>query len=267
MTSTSQALLQSFIEGPLLVGDLPEADAFHHGDLSLPDSITELNLNQKLGHLCEDAFAALLESSPPFDLVAQNLQVQTDVHTTIGELDFLLRDLSNGQLIHLELATKFYLAVETEDGLTLPGPDARDNYFKKLQHLRDHQLRLTQKHRNTLPLHYRREPIVTRQLIYGCLFDHIHAATLAKPEFMNLHCRRGRWLTIDECINHFPEDTHFQIIPKPLWPVPLQLIQDIPLETLKPDRTINRCIMLRINQETVPYFVTPSNWPPPNSLS
>ena len=267
MTSISQPLLQSFIEGPLLVGDLPEADAFHHGVLSLPDSINELKLDQKLGHLCEDAFAALLESSHLFDLLARNLQLQTDIHTTIGELDFLLRDLSKGQLIHLELATKFYLAIETEDGLALPGPDARDNYFKKLQHLRDHQLRLTQTHRNTLPEPYRREPIMTRQLIYGCLFDHIHAATVAKPEFINPHCRRGRWLTIDECVTHFPEDTHFQIIPKALWPVPLQLIQDIPLETLKPDRTINRCIMLRVNEETIPYFLTPPNWPIASSSS
>ena len=261
MTSPIQALLQSFIEGPHLIGDLPEANAFHYGDLSLPDSITELNSNQKLGHLCEDAFAVLVESSPQYELLTQNLQVQTDTHTTVGELDFLLRDLGNGQLIHLELATKFYLAVETENGLALPGPDARDNYFNKLQHLRNHQLKLTQKHRDALPEPYRNESILNRQLIYGCLFDHIHAAAPANPEFINPHCRRGCWLGIDECNEHFPQGTHFQIIPKPLWPVPPQLIQDIPLETWEPETSIDRCIMVRVKDDPILYFITPANYP------
>ena len=57
MTTASQALLQSFIEGPLLVADLPEAATFPFNELSLPDYDSSLNPDQKLGHLCEDAIA------------------------------------------------------------------------------------------------------------------------------------------------------------------------------------------------------------------
>jgi hypothetical protein len=261
MTSPTQPLLQSLVQGPLLIGDLPEAARFPHHELALPTRNTPLKLQQKLGHLYEDALAILLEASPGFDLLARNLQIQSNAQTTVGELDFLVRDLGNNQLIHLELATKFYLAVETPAGLTLPGPDVRDNYFRKLQRLRCHQLPLAQNHRNALPEVYRHQPIVARHLIYGCLFDPIGSPKLASPDFIHPHCRRGRWLTTDECADHFTPANDLQIIPKALWPVPLPLIEDIPLESWSPHTPIERCLMLRANDDPTPYFVTPSNYP------
>ena len=261
MSSSTQPLLQSLVQGPLLIGDLPEATCFPYQDLEIPAKISQLNLQQKLGHLYEDALALLLEATPRFDLLARNLQLHSETQTTLGELDFLLCDLDRDQLIHLELATKFYLAVETPTGLALPGPDARDNYFRKLQRLRSHQLPLTEKHRNTLPEPYRQQPIGVQQLVYGCLFDHIDATKLAAPEFIHPHCRRGRWLSVDECNRHFPPATHLKIIPKALWPVPLDLIPDIPLEPWSPTSTLDRCLMLRVDNDHTPFFVTPSKYP------
>ncbi len=297
MTSTEHALLHSLVHGPLLVGDLPEAATFPHQSLSVPASIDALNLQQKLGHLCESALAVLLEASPAYDLLARNLQIRSDgialapahspTQTTVGELDFLLRDLSDGQLIHLELASKFYLAVPsgTEKGqgreFALPGPDARDNYFRKIRRLREHQLILTRKHREALPEPYRDEKIVARQLIYGCLFDPVdfpatgpgpsmssedstpREPALACPEFLNVHCRRGRWLSIDDCPRHFPPGTEYRIIPKELWPVPLGFLDAMPLERWTPQSPADhdRCVMLRVNGEINPYFVAPSGYP------
>jgi hypothetical protein len=261
MNSTEHALFESLVRGPLLVGDLPEAARFSHLDLIIPESTAPLNLDQKLGHLYEDALAVLLEASPRFDLLAKSLQIRTDVHTTVGELDFLVRDGRSGPLIHLELATKFYLAVEGESGLLLPGPDARDNYFKKLQRLREHQLTLAKNYREDLPERYRDEEIVTRQLIYGCLFDHVHAHAPAAPDFIHPDCRRGRWLSVDECAAYFPAGTRFQIIPKSLWPVPLDLLDGISLEAWTPQAQVDRCVMLRVNDDPNPCFVAPSGYP------
>lgn len=283
MTSTERALFQSLVHGPLLVGDLPEAVTFPYHQLAVPTGLEAdrpgLNLNQKLGHLYESALAVLLEASPRYDLIAQNLQLQKDAHTTVGELDFLLRDLSDGRLVHLELATKFYLAVRTEAGLKLPGPDARDNYFRKIQRLREHQLVLADKHRDVLAEAYRDEPIVVRQLIYGCLFERIsmhepggHApATSAERdggvspqrllEYLNPDCRRGRWLSVDQCRDYFSADTELRVIPKTLWPVPLDFLDGIPLERWAPPAQIDRCVMLRVNDETAPYFVAPAGYP------
>ncbi|MEJ6580515.1 MAG: DUF1853 family protein [Akkermansiaceae bacterium] len=256
-------LLHSLINAPLLVGNLPEASTFPRHHLTLPDTTPDLNLHQKLGHLYEDALGLLLTNSPRYDLLAQNLQIQTDIHTTVGELDFLLRDLTSGQLIHLELATKFYLAVETDTGLTLPGPDARDNYFRKLTRLRTHQLQLPRLSQSHLPPEFRHQAIVTQQLIYGCLFDHIESTAPATPESLNPNCRRGKWLTIDHLLRHFPPDTTFQIIPKPLWPVPFELLQNIPLEPWSATPSIDRCLMLKADDHHSPYFITPPNYPAP----
>lgn len=284
MTSIEHALFRSLVEGPLLVGDLPEAATFPYRALSIPATIASdngLNLQQKLGHLYESALAVVLEASPRFDVLAGNLQIQKDAHTTVGELDFLLRDLSNdGQLIHLELATKFYLAVPAGEGegngLALPGPDARDNYFRKIERLREHQLVLAHKHRADLPAEYRDQNIVARQLIYGCLFDPIPVDDHVRPrvppvpldgppmaslEFLNPHCRRGRWLTIDQCSEHFPSGTEFHIIPKTLWPVPLKFLEGFPLERWTPHTPVDRCVMLRVDDDAVPYFVAPSGYP------
>lgn len=260
MTAPTQPLLLSLVQGPLLIGDLPEAISFPRHLLQLPAKATPLNTRQKLGHLYEDTLALLLEASPRFDLLARNLQLHTGDQITLGELDFLLRDLETDQLIHLELATKFYLAVDAPTGLALPGPDARDNYFRKLQRLRSHQLLITQKHHRALPPIYQDQTIVARQLIYGCLFDHIHASQPAAPEFALPHCRRGRWLLINECHDYFAPDTQLQIIPKALWPVPLSLLKDIPLKPWSPETPIERCQMLRVNDDPSPYFVTPPNY-------
>lgn len=260
----SSAIYQSLIEGPLLVGDLPEAASFDRDTLGLPDDLIlpAINLKQKLGHLYEDALANMLRASPRYDLLASNLQIQKDAHTTIGELDFLLRDLESGKRIHLELATKFYLAVQTEDGLTLPGPDARDSYFKKLDRLRAHQLRILAEHEEHLPEVYREsKPTVTQQLLYGCFFDHIDTTQPAEPEFSHPQGRRGRWLTIDEIPNHFPRGTKFQIIPKALWPVPLKNLEKISLENWSPEASLERCLMLRIDREALPHFIAPTGYP------
>ncbi len=256
-----QPILQSLISSPLLLGDLPEAPVFDQTTLSLPSFETPLNLDQKLGHLYEDALAILLEASPFYDLVTKSLQLHESGKTTLGELDFLLRDLHNGQLIHLELATKFYLAVETPEGLTLPGPDARDNFFKKLHRLRTHQLILPEKHCHALPEEFREESITTRHLIHGCLFDHIQSTTPATPDFINSLRRQGLWLTITELPRYFPTATRLEIIPKHLWPVPLPLLENLPLESWTPPDSLDRCIMLKIEGEEIPYFVAPADYP------
>jgi len=108
----ANALVQSLLVSPLLVGDLPNATRFDRALLGSPDFVSELDFDQKLGHLYEDALASLLVSSPGVELVEKNLQLQQNKHSTVGELDFLIR-MPDGLLVHLELATKFYLGLLT----------------------------------------------------------------------------------------------------------------------------------------------------------
>ena len=261
MPTHSQALIQSLIHAPLLVTDLPEARSFDRHSLQLPSPPPDLDPHQKLGHLYEDALTAVLEASPAHELLAHSLQLHDPDQKTRGELDFLLRDLTSGRLIHLELATKFYLALESPDGLLLPGPDARDNYFRKIHRLRTHQLTLTKRYTHLLPQSYRGEPVTPEQLIYGCIFDHVQAGNPATADFIAPTCRRGRWLKLEEVNAHFPPGTKLEHIPKTLWPVPLEFLENFPLEPWQPPATIDRCTMLRVENSPLPHFVTPSGYP------
>ena len=259
--ATTEALLTSILGGPLLIGDLPESKSFCRSVLNWPKVLPDLNLRQKLGHLFEDALASLLVASHKVELLEQNLQLRDEDRTTVGEMDFLIREHSNNALVHLELATKFYLAVETPSGITLPGPDARDNYFRKIARMRDHQLRLPVKFGSCLPQEYKNTPVETQQMVFGCLFDHIDAPETFTPEFVLENCRRGKWLHQLDCDRYFSPSSDFEIIPKALWPVPFEFLEDIELEPWNNGKPIDRCLMVRANKESTPYFIAPAGYP------
>ena len=264
----SEALFQSLIEQPPLIGDLPEATSFPCKSLVFPGEPCALNLQQKLGHLYEDALAVLLESTPRYDVLAKGLPIRQDAGHTLGELDYLLRDLVSERTIHLELAVKFYLAVETESGLRLPGPDARDHYFRKLEKMRSHQLVLldkVDKFRDLLPEPFREQEIDVQQLVHGCIFNHVQATAPVQAEFLNPNGRRGKWLHVGECAEYFGENKLLKIIPKPLWPAPMKIIAGLELEKWKPDEKMDRCVMVlqgaEEGAEHCPYFIAPNGYP------
>ncbi len=257
----SKALFRSLTEAPRLIDDLPEARAFDSLSLIAPEAPDPLNLQQKLGHLYEDALAVMLDATPRYDALASGIQIQQAAGRTLGELDFLVKDRRTDQLIHLELAVKFYLAVETECDPLLPGPDTRDNYYRKLQKMRTHQLLLTKKYRDRLPDAYNNQEIVPQHLVHGCIFNHVNARKPAEAEFLNPHGRRGKWLHAEDCADYFGKYPSLEIIPKPLWPVPLEILEGMELETWKVEETIVRCVMVRAGAERVPYFIAPNGYP------
>jgi hypothetical protein len=261
----SQALFQSLIEGPPLLEDLPEGTAFPCHSLVPPKKARALNLQQKLGHLYEDALAVMLESTPRYDPLAQGIQIRQEAGRTLGELDFLVQDLVSDRLIHLELAVKFYLAVETEHGVLLPGPDARDHYFRKLEKMRSHQLVLVEKFQDLLPEEFRQEKIVVQQLVHGCIFNHVNASRPVEAEFLNPKGRRGKWLHAEQCAEYFGKNALLEIIPKPLWPAPLEILERVDLEKWKSEKKMDRCVMVRAitGKETgdLPYFIAPNGYP------
>jgi len=241
--------------------DLPEASAFPSNSLIAPERVESLNLQQKLGHLYEDALAELLAATPRYNLLARSLQICRDSGETLGELDFLVRDLGSGQLIHLEQAVKFYLAVETTTGILLPGPDSRDNYFRKLKRMRSHQLRLTGNFAESLPAAFQKETIAVRHLVQGCVFDHVKASRPVAAESLNPLGRRGKWLHAKDCPEYFGQGTRLEIIPKPLWPVPLEILEGVALDQWEPNSNPDRCVMVRVSTGTLPYFIAPNGYP------
>ncbi|MEN8862214.1 MAG: DUF1853 family protein [Lentimonas sp.] len=261
-----KALLESLRSAPLLIGDLPEAPCFDRSLVAGPPLNAELNFNQKLGHLYEDALEALLDASDQVELLASSLQVFDPDGRTLGELDFLLHETAGGQRIHLELAVKFYLAVERDGEWQFPGPDPRDNWQRKLERMRSHQFVLSQTPAAKMLLRERFgiESFAVRQLIYGCLFYPMSSEARPLPEAVAADCRIGRWLYVSEWENYFPDVEFVLIVPKPMWPVEIGETLKTHLETISIDElkalAQERCtLFVRLNSKE-PIFLVPDDW-------
>jgi len=266
----TQALLESLRSAPLLVDDLPEAVCFDRSKFfsavkvepTLP--VPELNFSQKLGHLYEDALAHVLSSASDLDLLGQSVQIFDDNKITIGELDFILKDLVHKEFVHLEIAVKFYL-IDYENGKpNYPGPDPRDNWLNKLARMREHQLQLVKLDytKRCLLEKYGVDEVVTKHLIYGKLFDHYKADQKPCPPSMRADCQREVWMYLREWEAEF-EVNHVKVVPKCLWPVSVEnLIENLDVVTREEfvEEATQRCTMIWDERSQATQFVTPNTW-------
>jgi hypothetical protein len=104
----------------------------------------ELPTNLRLGHLAERVVSHLIKTSNNYKLLFENIQL-TENNTTIGELDFILQNTYNKQVIHLELAYKFYLydpRISSNQIENWIGPNRNDSLVKKLKKLHQKQFPL-----------------------------------------------------------------------------------------------------------------------------
>ncbi|MGJ8652070.1 MAG: DUF1853 family protein [Opitutaceae bacterium] len=266
MQTIQQLIRQSLLADPLLVGDLHEAAALDRSLLGRVEPEVTLNFNQKLGHLYEDALEQLLDASDSLECLASHMQIIDDSGVTLGELDFVLYDKLTEAHIHLELAVKFYLAVETSNGWEFPGPDPRDNWQRKLDRMRSHQLVLSQypESRRLLKERFQVGHVEARQLIYGCIFLPMSCEAVPLPDSISESARKGRWLYISEWDEFFPEVKEVLLVPKVLWPAELcekvrSSLELIDVSQLKAE-SAGRCTMFVLQGAPEPLFLVPDDW-------
>ncbi|MGJ8637897.1 MAG: DUF1853 family protein [Opitutaceae bacterium] len=259
-------LLNSLCNAPLLVDDLPLVGVFERSLFGCPDATVELNFDQKLGHLYEDALALLLDSSGSINLLARNLQVVNQDGRTLGELDYLLEDRLLQRTIHLELAVKFYLAIEVDGEWRFPGPDPRDNWARKLERMCTHQFRLCEspEARSLLKKSFGVDAVVVQQLIYGRLFYPINSESRPLPNAIASTCRRGLWLYQHEWDRYFSDVEFVYLIPKPLWAVELtpcvvSQLELVTVDVLQRAASV-RCTLFCLDRSTGPIFLVPDDW-------
>ena len=101
----------------------------------------------RLGRRAERLLAFFLQHGPTHRLVAANIPLRLLTpegdRTTVGEIDFLLRD-ARGQAWHWELAVKFFLCTATGPQVSAAdfiGPDRAETFDSKLRKMFDRQLR------------------------------------------------------------------------------------------------------------------------------
>lgn len=266
----AQALTESLLTAPLLCRQVEGILTFDRARLTTNTwrgAGTTLNFQQKLGHLYEDCLQQLLEAAPKIELLASHLQIFDNDRRTLGELDYLLRDLGSGTHIHLELAVKFYLAVEGENGWLYPGPDPHDDWTRKYNRLATHQLTLCQRDeaRALLNLRFQIESVQAQHLIYGVMFRPLDAPDAPLPDTIHPKCRTGSWLHCKDWSQYFSDLERVALIPKAIWPVNFTradhpLLQRISAEALQAQAR-ERAVLFQNPRDLRPCFLVPDTWP------
>ena len=98
---------------------------------------------RKLGLYFETLAGLLFDRHPRYEILAKNRAMMKH-KVTLGELDLLLRDTLTNEVLHLELALKFYLYVNDVEPSNMAwiGSGLKDFLHQKLNRLLHHQLRL-----------------------------------------------------------------------------------------------------------------------------
>jgi len=120
-----------FCAKPPIVANAP------FGSLSLGELAGYLEHN-RLGFIYQDVCHKLFELSPYYQFLADEIQL-FESQQTIGAIDFVVRNLNLEEFEHWEVAIKFYLLHKGQ----WYGPNAVDRLDKKLDHMLNHQLRMS----------------------------------------------------------------------------------------------------------------------------
>ncbi len=171
----------------------------------------------RLGRYAEKLMAFYLERQHV--LFAYGVQVRAGKNSTIGEFDFLLR--LDGQLVHWEFATKFYLLESSgagDDADYFVGPNLADTLSAKMHKILDRQLLLSAHPAAQVHLP---EPVSKAQaLVKGWLFypdAEMHVNTFGTA---HEHCR-GFWCACSDFAHLHAE--RYAILPRLQWLAPASL--------------------------------------------
>ena len=141
----TKSRIASILKTSTLPTEITGLQTLDLSELNIPNQLDfELPRNLRLGHLAEQIVAELIKASTNYNLLYENIQIR-DGKKTIGELDFIIENNSTKQIIHLELAYKFYLYDPTISEKPLHnwiGPNRNDSLKEKLDKLKRKQFPL-----------------------------------------------------------------------------------------------------------------------------
>lgn len=240
--------------------------------------------DQRLGLYFEALWHFFLHSDPEAELLAHNLPVR-EGGRTVGEFDCLYRCRDSGQVVHLELAVKFYLYTGADSGGTGDGradwlgPGRRDRLDRKLDHLATRQTRLADESAARRLLESRGLMPARREVaVKGRLFRRPDQSCLPPPGFNTAQALMS-WGSPDT-LTALLADKHAKyalVLPRQCWLSPLQL-SEAPLSGLLPPEGQDRCAALQTQlagsnrpvlvatldseyRELQRFFVAPTGWP------
>ena len=191
----------------------------------IEESLKEIVLPNTLvmGKRMEHFFKAVISESSDKALIAHNIQLHQN-KTTLGELDFLIKDLTKNKMLHVELMYKIYVydptfptEIEMQRWI---GPNRKDSLIEKLEKVKNHQL--PQLHSSAA-----KQFLETLQVSAETIDQHIcFKAKLFIPKHLeayqfpviNNQCIVGYWYTVKQFNAEMTEAYKFFAPEKQDWP-------------------------------------------------
>jgi hypothetical protein len=184
--------------------------------ITIPDF--ELPNNLRLGHLAEVVVSELIKASTNYNVLYENVQLVED-NKTIGEIDFILEDAHTKQLLHMELAYKFYLYdpnISSEPINNWIGPNRNDSLIKKLEKVKNKQFPLL--FRNSAKLMIKKIDVGEVSQALCCLVSlyipYGYSASFS-PEYEP--AIKGYYLNFEKFIDFNHSEKYYYIPPKLEW--------------------------------------------------
>ncbi len=174
----------------------------------------------RLGHQMEYVCKQLIEFQPDYEILLHNLPIR-EGKKTIGEIDFILRDVHSRKIIHVELTYKFYIINPeiSEPIHRLMGPNKRDMFFTKMEKIKNEQFQLLHSPQGIKALEalgIEHNEIIHRVCFKAQLFKSYGAnASHIRP--LNSDCVRGYWMRFDDFNTVEFRQNQFYIPSKSEW--------------------------------------------------
>ena len=200
---------------------LPALQQLDHQPATLIKQLARLK-PYVLGKRFESYVHYWLRISPHFECLRYNYVLQ-DEQRTLGEADFIIRELATDKIIHLEVAVKFYLGINRESSSSSSSNDAESNDIGAMHHwhgtnLRDrldikfnrlvsHQTQLATNYPERMPYSID----ASWCLLKGRMFTPVTQQTL--PAFFADSCPQGIWLKTNDA----PETKTHLMLQKQDW--------------------------------------------------
>lgn len=190
-------------------------DLLHILDVTQLSGIVPHNV---FGKRMEQLLKHAILASERYDVIAENIQI-IENNLTIGELDFILHDLAQNRLIHLELAVKFYVYDPTlpEEMQRWIGPNRRDSLVRKLDKLKSHQFPLIYRPETQSTLQNLDLPDlpITQALCFKTMLFVPEGQQTFTPEVVSPNALSGTWIRYSDF--HHLRGNSFYLPEKPEW--------------------------------------------------